>query len=674
MIALSRGLRNGTVLMFGLGVVAAACGGGGGTPNKNYRDAAASPDVVPLGSGGAAGTSGGAGAGAGLIAGGGGTPADDGGVPVTDGGFPIVDAAPPAPTNTLLVAGEGLLVGPGLSCSRPATGAAGAALPDRWCGLLRPSESTVSLHVFNLTKALAGTPITCAAGDPNCLLLDADLAIDDNATHGFNGQTLIYYDAAGVYAWRPGWTAGRLLLAAERTLNPHCEGSPGDVTTAICTEDDATKMGYNVYAGRIATQAGAVLPAVEPLGDGESNQIGFSPDSLSVIYSTSAAKSVSATLKMQTIGDNASRKIIATPITDWTLSPDGARWYWLSAPAKDANDFVVGTLQSAPYPAGTPPVDLQGNAFSYTLAGAKGLVTFSTPTPSGGDMKAIADVDNPTTTATVLQAKTARGVLSVHANGAILYFDDVTQPDPSRAIFLVNLRAVKMDGTGKCTVAADDSADVSASITLGGTGVTWIEVLFDTTGSLSAINGNVTTLADCAPHLFSPTMYSYTDVTAGLVLQENLDSAVPSVDLSYRAFTAAGAPSGTTMKIQQAADLRIEALPPDLARVLFSLNGRSSGNGIYASPVLTGAPTGAPVTLARTLGNRIGNMIGSASPLAALRRPSLLPLAAVSGLSSRSSSPATRLSPFERRSAAATNVRSFARFAVPSRLRRPSAP
>jgi hypothetical protein len=676
MIALSRGSRNRAVLMLGLAVVAGGCGDDGGG-SASYRDAIAFPDAPSKGSGGAGGMSG---ADAGSNDGSGGTPADDGSIPVTDGGFPIVDAAPPASTNTLVVAGEGLLVGPGVSCSRPATPAAGAAAPDRWCGVMRPMVTSVSLYVFNLTKALAGTAVTCAPGDPNCFKLDGDLVIDTNAAHGFYGQTLIYYDAAGAYAWRPGWTAGRLLLAAVPMLNMHCEASPADVTTAICIQDDATQTGLNTFAGSIATQAGGVLPAIEPLG-GNSSGIGFSPDSLSVIYSVSTAKALPETLKMQTIGDDTSRKVIASGITDWTLSPDGTRWYWLSGPvAESSTGIPIGTVQMAPYPAGTSPVNLQANAFSFTPVGAKSLVTFSAPTRTGGEMRSITDVDNPTTTGTVLQAATAKGVLGVHSNGALLYYDDIIQPDPSQQVFLVNLRTVKVDGTTKCAVVADPSAETSASFTVAGTGVGWIEVLFDDiTGSVSAINGNLTTLADCAPHLFSPTVYSYNDVETGLLVQENLDSTVPSADLTYRSFTASGAPSPTITKIQQAADVPVQALQPDVPRVLFSVNGRTSGNGIYASPVLTGAATPDLARAVRPAGNlgesaKTGSATGWASTLAALSRQPLLPLGSNTGPSSWSPSSGNGFSPFARRPDALATRRAFARFAVPPLLRRPSAP
>src|SRR3954467_13562474 len=96
MIALARGSRNRTVLMLGLGVVAAGCGDDGGS--TKYRDAIAFPDAPSTGSGGGGGRPG-----DGATQGTGGMSADDGSIPVTDGGFPIVDAAPPAATNSLVV-------------------------------------------------------------------------------------------------------------------------------------------------------------------------------------------------------------------------------------------------------------------------------------------------------------------------------------------------------------------------------------------------------------------------------------------------------------------------------------------------------------------------------------------------------------------------------------------
>jgi len=678
MIASSRRSGSRTVLVLGLGVAAAVgCGGGSG---MNYRDSGtpgtggtAGGTAVGGRSGGTAGVPGG---GAGRNGGTGGTvgaggvgggslPGGSGGAVIADGGTTLQDAAPPAPTSTAIFSGTALLLAPGLTCSRAPAPAAGAAAADKWCGIVRAGATTdvVALYVVNLTKALAGMPITCAAGDPNCLQLSADLGVDSNSQHGFFGQTLMYYEKAAAYAWRPGWTAGRKLIAITDTQPVYCEADYKDVTSAICIQTDVTGTGLNSYAGSIATQAGGLLPAIEPLGTGT---IAFTPDATGVLYSVNLdASSLGETLKMQTIGDDTSRKMIAMNVTSWTLSRDAAHWFWLSAPSNTAiggGQVPTGTLQAAPYPAGTPAVNVQGKTVAYAPFATKSVVSTSTPTAMGTDLKAVADIDNPTTTTTVLQAKTAFGVVDVDATGNIVYYDDVYQPDPQQDSYLINLRHVTADGTKKCVVTADTAADSgSAGLIASSKSVAWVQVLIDATaGTVTSVDGVATTLADCAQHVFAPEVAAYTDTTTGLLFQNAVNTDQLTADLSYVPL-AAGAP-GTVTLVQGAADYTIEALTPDLPRVLFSVNQRATGNGIYVSSALAAgtpllAPTSRTVSVSRA------------------RASGLSPALGLRGIPSISTArmAASRFSPFDRSSdeARTKSASVFARLAVPPLLRRP---
>src|SRR5947207_4627038 len=76
-------------------------------------------------------------------------------------------------------------------------------------------------------------------------------------------------------------------------------------------------------------------------------------------WSARASAAGAEVLKMQTLGNDASRVTVATGVNSWRASPDGARWYWLSAVSESTG---AGTLQSAPYPvAGTTPTSLGSN-------------------------------------------------------------------------------------------------------------------------------------------------------------------------------------------------------------------------------------------------------------------------------------------------------------------------
>jgi hypothetical protein len=80
------------------------------------------------------------------------------------------------------------------------------------------------------------------------------------------------------------------------------------------------------------------------------------------------------------------------------------------------------------------------------------------------------------------------------------------------------------------------------------------------------------------------------------------------------------------MQIQKQADLGYELLFPELPRVLFSLNGRAAGNGVYASPVLTGTPTAdlvAPTATTHLMPSSTHGLARSGRPAVAGRQTSL---------------------------------------------------
>src|SRR5262249_35089092 len=150
---------------------------------------------------------------------GGGAGGPGGGGPGTAG----TGGAPPdpMPTGTLVFQGNMASL---ISAGPPCTGETGAT-GDRWCAFVTPFGSYPSdLYVVDVTKAAAGTSITCGVADPNCLHLTTSFTQDDPTQSNvhlamFQGDTLIYYDATATpFAWRPGMTAGRALAVADPTI------------------------------------------------------------------------------------------------------------------------------------------------------------------------------------------------------------------------------------------------------------------------------------------------------------------------------------------------------------------------------------------------------------------------------------------------------------------------
>lgn len=537
----------------------------GGHGTQGYQDAAASGTGGHVDGGGA--TDGGSG----------GTVGTGGIIGTTDASSGNTDA-PLVPGALQLLPGPALLVGPGgVSCSLAAA-PAGGTKPDQWCGVI--NQATSALSVFNLTKAMAGTPLTCTGGDPNCFQVSSNLGTDfavgtGDATHGFYGDTLIYYEAQSVLAWRPGWSAGRVLGMRDQIVQ--CFGGRA-APTAICFKATLDPAILNLYAGRLDTPTGPALPLVEAVSATAS--VRFSPDSESVLWSTATATGPE-TLKIQTIGDAATKRTVAVNVTNWSLTPDGLRWLWLSQPVVSPTLPTTGTLQSAPFPAGTPSKNIQTLTFDYASWSATSLVALANPVAAGADLRAITDIDNPATSANVLATQTAFGLQAVTSAGNILYFDDYDATNN-----LSNLRAVKADGTGACAVTALPTADPSASFASSSMGVEWFRVTVSAAGTASA-QAVLTTLADCLPHSFSTSPVGFRDVAAGLILQENYNPTLFTASMSFLPFATNGT-LGSAVVIHPAADVPLMALFPDPPRVVYTVNAPQVAPGVYVSGALGG--------------------------------------------------------------------------------------
>ncbi len=545
--------------------------------------------VVDLASGD--GTSGGPGGGAGtpgVGAGGSGgaAPGSGGGAPDagagSSGGRGGGSGGTPAPaTDVRVLPGPAALISPGQSCSTAAT-PAGGVTPDQWCGAIRPGvvTGTLSLVVFNLTRAMAGTAPTCAAGDPNCVVLSASISTD--APHGFFGDTLIYYDAQAAFAWRPGFAAGRVLLQQDQLAS--CVAGSG-VVTALCLKATADPAFNNLYAGRIDTQTGAPLTLIERIS-ADGSGASFSPDFLSVVWSTRANLTAPEILKIQTIGDAASRRTVATNVTGWGWTPDALRWLWLSQPVIDGTTgWTMGTLQAAPFPAGTSPTNIHTAVVQYASFGSKGVVVLATPGGLGADLKSITDIDAPTTSSRVIEAANVLGFGGLGADGTMLYFNDFLEDPADPTFFLVNLLTSKVDATGKCTVTAVPDADSGATLNAAANRVSWARL----NAAGTAYDGVVTPLSTCTPRAFSMSAASFLDVGVGLVVQENFNQQTFSASLGFVPLASDGT-VGATTAVNPIADTVYMSLFPGIARVVFSLNQTALTSGIYVSRALTGMP------------------------------------------------------------------------------------
>ena len=375
----------------GAGDVAGAGGGGAASAGSGGRGGAAGSGGASAGSGGRGGAAGSGGAsagrgGSGGVAGASGATgvAGVGGGPAGAGGGGAGGSL--AGTNVRVFVGQTAIVlqsGPACTSQEGATG-------DRWCAFAAASPTSANafdLFVVNISRAAAGVAVTCGpAPDPNCLRLTAQFAEDESHPAFFQGDTLVYYDiTATAFGWRPGMAAGRVLAQPSATIADVVACVPDTIGTAVfclgvlaSQPDPQNSAMADLLVGKLDGTLTPALSRVETVmafnladGDLPRFQVGFpSPGSDTIAWSARATPTGPEILKRQTIGNDASRATVASNVHGWVGSPNGSRWYWLSA----VDDFGYGTLQSSPFPGGANPVTLGTDVVQFLFPAGQALL------------------------------------------------------------------------------------------------------------------------------------------------------------------------------------------------------------------------------------------------------------------------------------------------------------
>jgi len=435
--------------------------------------------------------------------GGGGTTGTAGGGGGSGGSGNTAGAAAP-PTGSLVFQGLSALLDAGPPCASE-LGATG----DRWCGFLANSTTVTdgtALFVVNVSKAAAGTSITCGVADDNCLKLTDNFWEDQFHLAFFQGDTLVYYDRPTATSpftpvgWRPGMTAGRVLAVADANTDlwscvPSTKGNAiwclRDLPTAMQT--DPNVLLSDLLAGHLDATATPPLVRIETVisinaADSVNLphfQVGFPvPGSETIAWSARAVGSGPEVLKVQTMGNDASRVTVASGVNSWRGSPDGMRWYWLSA-VSETNG--AGTLQTAPFPAGTSPVTIGTNIGQYAQPSATSLLTVD----SAKAMKVFADQVGAPTTGTSLDTGVL-GFISVSPAGHPAYVKMTRTSSATGDLTGIDLWVKKFDGTDACTLTPTANAFPSNfGFTPSSTGATWIQT------TLTSGNAQYARFSDC---------------------------------------------------------------------------------------------------------------------------------------------------------------------------------
>jgi hypothetical protein len=521
--------------------------------------------------------------------GGGGTTGTAGGGGGSAGSGNTAGAAAP-PTGSLVFQGLSALLDAGPPCASE-LGATG----DRWCGFLANSTTVTdgtALFVVNVSKAAAGTSITCGVADDNCLKLTDNFWEDQFHLAFFQGDTLVYYDRPTATSpftpvgWRPGMTAGRVLAVADANTDlwscvPSTKGNAiwclRDLPTAMQT--DPNVLLSDLLAGHLDATATPPLVRIE------------------TVISINAADSVNLPhfqvgFPVPGLGDH---RLVGAGGGIGPRGPEGPddgqrrqprhrrqrrqqlarlarrmRWYWLSA-VSETNG--AGTLQTAPFPAGTSPVTIGTNVGQYAQPSATSLLTVD----SAKAMKVFADQVGAPTTGTSLDTGVL-GFISVSPAGHPAYVKMTRTSSATGELTGIDLWVKKFDGTDACTLTPTANAFPSNfGFTPSSTGATWIQT------TLTSGDAQYTRFSDCMKMPVANNVVFTRSIGDRAVLYlDGFDDITGTATVTARKLDAAhGLTADPASVVSGQVGTLMVASSTTTDMLIYTVNGGGNADGVY---------------------------------------------------------------------------------------------
>jgi hypothetical protein len=518
-----------------------------------------------------------------------------------DAGSPMAGAG-----STMIVPGNIFLIG--CSNQTPASG-------DRWCAMAMQSvfQGQADLWVVNVSKAAAGTAISCSGSDPNCLRLSTNLFLDQSnacaqngqcsGTTSFDGDTLIYYadpgstfvapsttsDGTGfigpVYAWRPGWVGGRALVG---DTGLQCFGHPKTDSAACVSNFDSTtsttQTTVDLSAGKVpATDGAAPLPKVETVIYQASTdpsgvtkfQWDLSPAGDYLLYSSHLATGADPeTLRAKKLGDASAPVVVASDVAQWSVNADSTRYYWLKTFNYSTTGADSGILQVAPFPGGAAPTMLDPNAGLFRATGTS-VILLDGLAQGLGTLKTIPSSDTPSGIKTLDTA--VLGWLDVSQDGGtVLYvknFDSTNQ--------IVDLYVRNTAAAATCTLTKSVLAAPVGGLSASGSGVAW--ALYNAQTGIP--DGYFTNVSNCTPVKFgSSVVFDWRAMGDQGYTWEDDSATGQTGTLRYAKVANGVLPAGTMIQTQ--ADAFYVSLYPALPAVVYVVATGSAQDGLYINSSL----------------------------------------------------------------------------------------
>jgi hypothetical protein len=511
--------------------------------------------------------------------------------------------------NILLFTGPAEMISHGSACTNEV-----GATADRWCAFTSPSANSLDgldLFVINVSKAVAGTAISCAGGnaDTNCLKLTAGFFEEASTPFphaaGFQGDTLVYFDTTGMgYGWRPGMVNGRALVAADKAgaihdCVPSAKGKSVECQMDLATQpvDGVTQV--DLMVGRLDAVGDPPLVRVDTVISNDSTvgsqrfRVGLSPDGEYFAWSSSATAGGVETLKTQKVGDPSTLITVATDVSRWLMSPDGSRWYWLSQFNYDTSGMRSGTLQMAPFPQGTAPVTLLSDVGDFSVTRAGAIVARTMVTKALGDLQAIPDPVGAPMNVTLLDTGVV-GTVSIGPKGYVAYtksYDSILQ--------VLDLYVKNLDGNGMtCALTKTMNAVRSLFFLPGGGGVLWAQITNLATAAITDpldIREAYTRLSDCNTVTVASKIGSFGIVgDSGVLIEDQVNGSDGT--LSIQTVTD-GATLGASPPVL--IQTRVNNYTPVTTTpgvVLFTVAAGSPSDGLYFHPMDTSTGAGGPMS------------------------------------------------------------------------------
>jgi hypothetical protein len=298
-------------------------------------------------------------------------------------------------------------------------------------------------------------------------------------------------------------------------------------------------------------------------------QVGFPvPGSETIAWSARSSVSGPEVLKIQTMGNDASRATVASGVNSWQVSPDGARWYWLT----NVNETDgTGALQTAPYPAGTSPVSFASNVYQFENPSPSSMLVLDT----AGKLTFVADPAGAPTTSQSLDTGVA-SFLAFDGKGTVAYVKTIVS-NSDMSVRATDLFVKKTDGTNACALtSASDAYPFAFDFTASGGAAAWAQ------RTIVSASMQYTRFSDCMKMTVGTNAVFFVQTVGdkGIVFLDGLDSVLGTATAKLRAIASDGALSADPALVVsgQVGSLFV---PPATDMLVYSVNAGGDDDGIY---------------------------------------------------------------------------------------------